>query len=186
MPFVGASLITHAPRWEIHESALGIPHEEVRIALDDGRKLSAWYVPSRNGAAVLVSHGSGGSRGRLPAHVRMLARHGYGVLALDNPGNGESQGHSNGLGDNAQPGLEAGIDYLAQRPDVQPDRIAGFGLSLGGEVLLEAAAHDRRLAAVVSDGAARPVDGDKAVHAGLAGASEHVAAAADGARRSPA
>jgi hypothetical protein len=165
MPFVSANLITHAPRWEIHESALGIPHEEVRIALDDGRKLSAWYVPSRNGAAVLVSHGSGGSRGRLPAHVRMLARHGYGVLAIDNPGNGESQGHSNGLGDNAQTGLEAGIDYLAQRPEVQPDRIAGFGLSLGGEVLLEAASHDRRLAAVVSDGAARPLDGDKAVHA---------------------
>ena len=165
MPFVGAGLSTHAPRWEIHESALDIPHEEVRIDLDDGRKLSAWYVPSRNGAAVLVSHGSGGSRGRLPAHVRMLARHGYGVLALDNAGNGESDGHSNGLGDNAQPGLRAGIDYLAQRPDVQPDRIAGFGLSLGGEVLLEAAAHDRRLAAVVSDGATRPVDGDKAVDA---------------------
>ena len=48
---------------------------------------------------------------------------------------------------------------------MQPDRIAGFGLSLGGEVMLEAAAHDRRLAAVVSDGAARPVDGNEAVHA---------------------
>ena len=45
---------------------------------------------------------------------------------------------------------------------MNPERIAGFGLSLGGEVLLEAAAHDRRLAAVVSDGAARPMDGDKA------------------------
>jgi uncharacterized protein len=168
MPFASANLVTHAPRWEIHESALGIPHKEVRVALDDGRKLSAWYVPSRNGAAVLVSHGSGGSRGRLPAHVRMLARHGYGVLALDNPGNGESDGHSNGLGDNAQAGLKAGIDYLARRPDVDPSRIAGFGLSLGGEVLLEAAARDRRLAAVVSDGATRPVDGDEAAGAGPA------------------
>jgi uncharacterized protein len=158
MPFVSGSLITHAPRWEIHESKLGIPHEEVRVAMKDGRKLSGWYVPSRNGAAVLVSHGSGGSRGRLPRHVRMLARHGYGVLALDNPGNGESDGHSNGLGDNAQPGLKAGLDLLARRPDVDPDRIAGFGLSLGGEVLLEAAARDGRLAAVVADGAARPVD----------------------------
>ena len=85
----------------------------------------------------------------------MLARHGYGVLALDNPGNGESEGHSNGFGDNAQAGLDAGLDYLARRPDVDPSRIAGFGVSLGGEVLLEAAARDRRLAAVVSDGAAR-------------------------------
>jgi pimeloyl-ACP methyl ester carboxylesterase len=161
LPFVIANQVTHAPRWAIDESAVGIAHREIRIELPDGRRLSAWYVPSRNGAAVLLSHGSGGSRGRVAAHVRMLARHGYGVLALDNPGNGESDGHSNGLGDNAQPGIAAGLDYLARRPDVNPKRIAGFGLSLGGEVLLEAASRDRRLAAVVSDGAARPVDGDK-------------------------
>jgi hypothetical protein len=162
LPFAVGNMITHAPRWAIDESTVGIAHEEVRIEMRDGRKLAAWYVPSHNGAAVLLSHGSGGSRGRVPAHVRMLARHGYGVLALDNPGNGESEGHSNGLGDNAQPAIAAGLDYLARRPDVNPARIAGFGLSLGGEVLLDAAAHDRRLAAVVSDGAARPVDGDKA------------------------
>jgi uncharacterized protein len=162
LPFAAGNMATHAPRWAIDEAAVGIPHEEIRIEMRDGRKLSAWYVPSRNGAAVLLSHGSGGSRGRIPAHVRMLARHGYGVLALDNPGNGESEGHSNGLGDNAQPAIAAGIDYLEDRPDVNPKRIAGFGVSLGGEVLLDAASHDERLAAVVSDGATRPMDGDKA------------------------
>ena len=167
LAFAHPNLASHAPRWEIHESALAIPHEEIRVPMDDGRKLSAWYVPSRNGAAVLVSHGSGGSRGRLPRHVRMLARHGYGVLALDNPGNGESEGHSNGLGDNAQPGLDAGLDYLERRPDVDPGKIAGFGLSLGGEVLLEAASRDRRLAAVVSDGAARPMDANEVTDATL-------------------
>jgi dienelactone hydrolase len=166
MPFAQANLVTHAPRWAIDDAKLGIAHEDVRVATADGRELTAWYVPSRNGAAVLLSHGSGGSRGRVTAHVRMLARHGYGVLALDNPGNGGSEGQSNGLGDNAQAGLDAGIDYLARRPDVDPTRIAGFGLSLGGEVLLEAAAHDRRLAAVVSDGAARPMDQQKALHSG--------------------
>jgi hypothetical protein len=160
LPFGMGTYITHAPRWAIHESAVGIPHQEVHIATDDGRRLAAWYVPSRTGAAVLLSHGSGGSRGRVAAHVRMLARHGYGVLALDNPGNGESEGHSNGLGDNAQAGLAAALDYLAARPDVDPERIAGFGLSLGGEVLIEAAARDHRLAAVVSDGATRPVDAE--------------------------
>jgi hypothetical protein len=162
LPFATANMTTHAPRWAIDESAVGIAHEEARIEMRDGRKLAAWYVPSRNGAAVLLSHGSGGSRGRVPAHVRMLARHGYGVLALDNPGNGESEGHSNGLGDNAQPAIAAALDYLARRPDVDPRRIAGFGLSLGGEVLLDAAAHDQRLAAIVSDGATRPMDGDEA------------------------
>jgi alpha-beta hydrolase superfamily lysophospholipase len=130
----------------------------VRIEMADGDALSAWYVPSRNRTAVLVSHGSGGSRERVAATVRMLARHGYGVLAFDLRGNGESGGHSNGLGDNAQPAARAALDWLARRPDVDPARIAGFGSSLGGEVLLEAAAEDPRLRALVSDGAARPVD----------------------------
>jgi pimeloyl-ACP methyl ester carboxylesterase len=152
--FMGALMITHAPRWEIQESSLGIPHQEVRIPASGDRTLSAWYVPSRNGVAVLVGHGSGGSRERVMEEIRLLARHGYGVLAFDLFGNGESSGHSNGLGDNAQPAVDAALDYLAARTD----RIAAFGSSLGGEVLLEAAARDERIEAVISDGGARPQD----------------------------
>jgi pimeloyl-ACP methyl ester carboxylesterase len=161
LPFAMALMVTHAPRWAIQESSLGIPHQEVAIETADGRELSAWYVPSRNRTAVLLSHGSGGSRERVSAHIRMLARHGYGVLALDNPGNGESEGHSNGLGSNAQPAIDAAVDWLARRPDVDAGRIAGFGTSLGAEVLLEAAAGEPRLRAIVADGPTRPMDGDR-------------------------
>jgi uncharacterized protein len=167
LPFAMALRVTHAPRWAIQESSLGIPHEEVAIETAAGRKLSAWYVPSRNRTAVLLSHGSGGSRERVAAHVRMLARHGYGVLALDNPGNGESDGHSNGLGDNAQPAVDAALRWLTQRSDVDPERIAGFGSSLGAEVLLEAAARDARLTAVIADGPGRPMDGQRVRDAAL-------------------
>jgi uncharacterized protein len=161
MPFTMVLRVTHAPRWAIQESSLGIPHQEVAIETADGRALSAWYVPSRNRTAVVLSHGSGGSRERVAAHVRMLARHGYGVLALDNPGNGESDGHSNGLGYNAQPAMDAALRWLSRRPDVDPKRIAGFGTSLGAEVLLEAAAREPRLRAVVADGPTRPMDGHR-------------------------
>jgi uncharacterized protein len=150
---LGAGLmVTHAPRWEISESALGVEHQEVTF----GPGLSGWYIPSENGAAVLVGHGSGGSRARVLEEIRILARHGYGVLAFDLAGNGESRGHSNGLGDNAQPAVDEALDYLGSRPGV--DRIGAFGSSLGGEVLLEAAAREPRIQAVISDGAARPED----------------------------
>ena len=162
IPLGSGLMITHAPRWKIQEASLGIPHQEVTVPTADGRALSAWYVPSRNGAALLVDHGSGGSRERVVDHVRMLARHGYGVLALDLPGNGESEGHSNGLGDNAQPAIDAGLDFLSSRQDVEPDRIGGFGLSLGAEVLIQAAARDPRLRTVVADGGARPQDAQAA------------------------
>jgi pimeloyl-ACP methyl ester carboxylesterase len=167
LPFTMALRVTHAPRWAIQESSLGIPHQEVTIETADGRELSAWYVPSRNRTAVLLSHGSGGSRERVAAHVRMLARHGYGVLALDNPGNGESGGHSNGLGYNAQPAADAALRWLSRQPDVDPQRIAGFGISLGAEVLLEAAARHPQLRAVVADGPTRPMDGHEASDPGV-------------------
>ena len=160
LPLAGTALVTHAPRWAIHERTLGVAHEKVRIPAGGGRELTAWWIPSRNGVAALLVHGSGGSRARVAAHARMLARHGYGVLAIDLPGNGESDGHSNGLGDNAQPAITTALDYLEARPGV--DRIVGYGVSMGGEILLEAAARDARLRAVVSDGSARPEDADKA------------------------
>ena len=152
---------THAPRLPVPEGALHWPHQEVRIAMDDGGEVAAWYVPSRNGAAVLLIHGSGGNRSRVADRARMLARHGYGVLALDLPGNGESDGRSSGVGWTAQPGIDAALDFLSGRPELDRRRIAGFGVSLGGEVLLEAASRDRRLAALISDGAARAtIDSD--------------------------
>jgi alpha-beta hydrolase superfamily lysophospholipase len=158
VPLGTALLTTHAPRWAIQEASLPIPHAEVVVETEDGRDLSAWWVAPRNRGTVLLMHGMGGSRERVAGHARMLARHGYGVLALDNPGNGESEGHANGLGDNAQPAVDAALDWLSRRRDVDPARIAGFGVSLGGEVLLEAAAREPRLRAVVADGPARPRD----------------------------
>ena len=63
--------VAHAPRWAIQESSLDVPHQEVALETTDGRELSGWYVPSRNRTAVLLSHGSGGSRERVAAHVRI-------------------------------------------------------------------------------------------------------------------
>jgi pimeloyl-ACP methyl ester carboxylesterase len=174
-PLALALMTTHAPRLPISEAALGVPHQEVRIPMHGGGHVAGWYVPSRNRAAVLLIHGSGGNRSRVAAHARMLARHGYGVLALDLPGNGESDGRASGVGWTAQRGIDAALDFVAQRPDVDPDRIAGFGLSLGGEVLLEAAARDGRLSAVVSDGAERATIGRIPVaEGGISGALQKV------------
>jgi alpha/beta superfamily hydrolase len=85
----------------------------------------------------------------------MLTRHGYGVLMLDRRGEGESEGDYNARGWGGEPDLEAAISYLAARDDVARDRIGGLGLSVGGELLLQTAARDARLRAVVSEGAGR-------------------------------
>jgi acetyl esterase/lipase len=43
------------------------------------------------------------------------------------------------------------VDYLRSRPEVDPSRVALSGWSLGGELVIRAAAFEHRLAAVVAD-----------------------------------
>ena len=83
----------------------------------------------------------------------MLARHGYGVLLFDRRGEGRSDGDPNGFGWGGDEDIRAAIDFLKERPDVEPGRIGGLGLSVGGEMMLEAASEKADLAAVISEGA---------------------------------
>jgi fermentation-respiration switch protein FrsA (DUF1100 family) len=85
--------------------------------------------------------------------ARVLIRNGYGVLLFDRRGEGDSEGDPNAVGWNGTRDVEAAIAYLHRRSDVDPARIGGIGLSVGGEMLLEAAAESDDLKAVVSDGA---------------------------------
>lgn len=141
---------THRPQTAVGEADLGRPYEEVTLTTSDGLKLEGWYVPSRNRAAVLVFPGRSGNKQH---HARNLIRHGYGVLLVDNRGQGESQGDPNAFGWDDETDVNAALDFLSGRADVDADRIGGLGLSVGGETLLETAAHTDRLRAVVSEGA---------------------------------
>jgi uncharacterized protein len=49
--------------------------------------------------------------------------------------------------------LRGAISYLESRPDVDPGRIGAIGLSVGGEMLLQAAAERDDFDAIVSEGA---------------------------------
>jgi hypothetical protein len=125
---------------------LGVPYENVTVTTSDSLKLTASYVPSKNRAAVVLFPGA-----TRPEQARMLIRHGYGVLLLDPRGQGSSEGDIArwaGAGD-----ILAGAEYLQRRPDVDPSRIGAFGFSVGGEIMLEAAAQSTALKAVVSEGA---------------------------------
>jgi uncharacterized protein len=128
-------------------------YEAVSFAASDGLELSGWYHSSRNGAAVVVVHGGGGDRTGAVAHAELLVRHGFGVLVYDSRGRGESEGSPVGFGWGWPKDVAGALAFLRERPDVDPERIGGLGLSSGADVLIEVAAQDKRLKAVVSDGA---------------------------------
>jgi pimeloyl-ACP methyl ester carboxylesterase len=148
-PLAQAYVVTHAARAYVPTPQLGAAFEEVSFTTSDGLRLEGWYVPSKNGAAVISFPGRKGPQ--KPA--RMLAGHGYGVLLFDRRGEGESEGDPNAFGWMGTRDVSAAVAYLQSRPDVDPDRIGGVGLSVGGEVMLQAAAETDELKAVVSEGA---------------------------------
>lgn len=144
-----AYVTTHVGGAAVPENQLGVAYHDVRFTTVDGLELRGWYIPSRNHAAVIVFPGRSGPQ----RQARMLARHGYGVLLFDRRGEGASEGEPNAWGWGGWRDVDAAIGWLRRRPDVDPDRIGGIGLSVGGEMMLETAARTRRLAAVVSEGA---------------------------------
>jgi uncharacterized protein len=148
-PFAQSYVITHSARAYVPSPQLGAPHEEVSFTTSDGLRLHGWFVPSKNGATVISYPGRKGPQ--KPA--RLLVGHGYGVLLFDRRGEGESDGDPNALGWKGTRDLKAAIAYLRSRPDVDPNRIGGVGLSVGGEVMLQAAAEMDDFKAIVSEGA---------------------------------
>ncbi len=135
-PIYVSYVFTHVGRAAVPPAELGTAHEDVSFTTADGLELEGWYIPSRNRAAVIAFPGRKGPQ----RHARVLAEHGYGVLLFDRRGEGESDGDPNVLGWAGKKDLLAAVEFLHRRNDVDADRIGGIGLSVGGEMLIEAAA----------------------------------------------
>ncbi len=141
-------VVTHTARAVVPTPNLGAAHEDVSFTTSDGLRLEGWFIPSKNGATVIAFPGRSGPQ----KHTRMLVEHGYGVLLFDRRGEGVSEGDPNTFGWVGDRDLHAATDYLRSRPDVDASRIGAIGLSVGGEMLIHAAAHSDAFKAIVSEG----------------------------------
>jgi len=115
----------------------------VELHTADGLQLLGWFLPAGGrpdrsaanptpGPAVLICNGNAGDRShRLPL-AEALAERGYGVLLFDYRGYAGNPGEPSEVGLRAD--ARAARDALAARPDVDPERIAYFGESLGAAV----------------------------------------------------
>jgi fermentation-respiration switch protein FrsA (DUF1100 family) len=146
---------------EASPADVDLEYADVTMRTADGVDLAGWYLPTRNGAAVVVRHGAGSERSSALDQAAVLAGAGYGVLIVDARGHGSSDGRAMDLGWFGDLDTAAAVDHLASRPGVDADRIAVLGLSMGGEEAIGAAAADERIAAVVAEGATGRTAADK-------------------------
>jgi fermentation-respiration switch protein FrsA (DUF1100 family) len=131
----------------------GIPYEEVAVTSEDGLNLVGWYIPSENGATIIVQHGFRGRRQAMLYDAEMLHRHGYGVLVTTVRAHDRSDGDLITFGKEEMKDLEAWYQVLLTRDDVDPDRIGIFGESMGGMLVIQYAAQNENLKAVVTHSA---------------------------------
>ncbi len=107
---------------------------EIAFPVPRGAVIRGWRAPSHNGAAVILTHGSGATRVQVLPQARLLAARGFGLLLFDWPGHGESSGEAS-WGEAPGVVLRAALDLASAEPDVAPRRIGAFGFSMGGYFL---------------------------------------------------
>jgi dienelactone hydrolase len=169
------TMLAYGPRTSLGAQTpdrLGLAYVDVTFTTGDGVRLSGWYIPSVNRAAIVTVPGAGSNRSTTLGQAVVLARHGYGVLLLDPRGQGLSSGQAMDAGWYGDRDLVAAVTYLQHRPDLDPTRIGVLGLSMGGEAAIGAAATDPAIRAAVAEGATHRTAADKAGYlpGGLAGA----------------
>jgi uncharacterized protein len=128
-----------------------LPYEDVEAMSPDGLKLAGWFVPSQNGAVIMMQHGYKSTRKELLNEAEMMYRHGYGILLTTVRAHDHSEGETITFGMNEVKDLDAWYRYLLTRTDIDPNRIGILGNSFGGMLAIQYAAQNENIKAVVAD-----------------------------------
>jgi uncharacterized protein len=134
---------------------IGLPFEDVVVAIDGSDGLAGWFIPARDGApgpGVALVHGWESARDRTLPMVRFLHAAGFHCLTVDVRGHGANPAEALPISAG-----EFGADALAAfrglvaRPEVTVGAISGHSMGAIGAILAGAA--DDRVAAVVATSA---------------------------------
>ncbi len=117
--------------------------ETIALRAADGTALSAeWQPPPRPAPAIVLVHMLTRSHRDWDAAAAALNESGFGVLALDLRGHGDSSGSWAGGLAPLQQDVQAAVDWLKSRDDVLGGRIGIAGASLGASLASLVAASD--------------------------------------------
>ncbi len=137
-----------------------IPFEEVRLPLESGESLAAWWIPGQTGRPTLVLvHGWSRNRERMLRHIRQLHAQGYHLLAFDARNHGDSDRIPHPTVWTFTEDTCAAVRYLENQQPQAAQQIGILGLSIGGGAAINAAGLCPQIRAVVTVGAiGHPID----------------------------
>lgn len=162
-PFVWLTL-RYLPVSNIHSICCETPldygavhYENVHLNVDDTATIAGWYVAptTKPGKVIILIHGYGYDRRGTDFHTRALIEAGYGVLLYDLRDHGESTGKITTFNRMQiyQSDLLHVVNYVKQKPEINPAHIGVVGISLGAFATLNSAPETlNSLAALWLDG----------------------------------
>lgn len=130
-----------------------LPFEDVEVTNGDGMKLVGWFIPSENGAVIMMQHGYKATRKEMLNEAEMMFRNGYGVLLTTVRAHDYSEGEFISLGVYEMSDMEAWYQYLISRDDINPNQIGILGNSYGGMLAIQYASQNENIKAVVANSA---------------------------------
>ncbi|MFN8007174.1 MAG: alpha/beta fold hydrolase [Terriglobia bacterium] len=124
------------------------------ISFDTPEKISmeGWFIPSVRGAPVIfLCHGYKSNRSELLTLASTFQENGYNLFLFNFRGHGSSTVSLSTLGIKETQDLNAAINTVTERKDVDPNRVGVWGVTLGAYVALSAAVINEKIKVVVAD-----------------------------------
>ncbi|HEY7192725.1 MAG TPA: alpha/beta hydrolase [Gemmatimonadales bacterium] len=137
-----------APRSPLPEPAQIMGYgERIELRMQDGTRLVGWYLPPedakgrRKTPGVLWFYGNGETIGAIWPVIRDFRPSNAGLLVVDYPGYGASEGRATEAG--MYEAADLAYNALTRRPDIDPRRIYVYGRSLGSAAATHVAANHK-------------------------------------------
>lgn len=158
--FVGYKVVKPARRVLTEEITGLLPRKKVSFKSRDGRlNLSGYFYPTTaSRAAIILCHGFHGGAVDTNRAATIGQASGYNTFTLDFRGCGESDGKTTSVGYWEVDDLLGAVEYVKSRPEVDPNKIAVYGFSMGGAVAMLAAERDPSIRAIITDAAFASLD----------------------------
>ena len=144
-----------APRAPHSSSLTGFDWAAVAVSIPtcNGKKLFAWFVPAPGidrAPTVVVMHGWGANANMMLDCVAPLHAAGFAVLVPDARCHGQSDDEAHTSLPRFAEDIEAGLNWVARQAQVDPNRIALMGHSVGAGAALLCATRRADVRSVVS------------------------------------
>ncbi len=163
-----AIIITNRPQKPVTTTpaSFGLSYRDVTfLSREDHLLLRGWLIPGvlPDGRltverTIIQVHGAENNRAQVLDIDAAIVRQGLAVLAFDTRGSGESTPAPKGGGYFEQRDVLGALDFLRSGPVPYPElgrpqAIGGWGISVGGDALIYAAAREPAIQAIVADSA---------------------------------